>query len=257
MSFEIGLMSVTFRQLNIEEVIATATSAGVTALSWTGDAHVPPGDTGAIDLARNASEAAGLRLEGYGAYWRAQDDDVEPWLDTAASLGASRVRIWAGGQGSADVTEADRAGVTDRIARAADQAAERGLTLALEFHLNTLTDTGESTARLLDEVAQRRQSPRPALQSYWQPRPGVGIDTAREELGILGDALAAVHVFSWDAQGTRYPLARNAEFWEQAIAALPAQDLPAELMLEFVKDESTAQFEQDVQSLREILQRLP
>ena len=38
-----GVCSVTFRALSVEEVAQLAASAGVQAIEWGGDVHVPPG----------------------------------------------------------------------------------------------------------------------------------------------------------------------------------------------------------------------
>lgn len=253
MTFEIGLMSVTFRELGITDVVGLAAENALQSISWTGDVHVPPGDHAAAESARNATHDAGLRTEGYGSYWRATDEPIEPWLEAATAVGAPRVRIWAGERGSAQTAPGDRSRITERIAAATDLAEARGLELALEFHLNTLTETGTSTAQLLHDVAELRG---PGLRSYWQPRPGVDVATSLAELDAIDDALAALHVFSWDENAARYPLERNRDDWHVVLGALASRQAPAELMLEFVRDDDPGQLAPDVASLRSLIATL-
>jgi len=66
-----GLVSVTFRQLTVEEIGELATECGLQAVEWGGDVHVPPGDFAA---ARRALDT-GLKVAAYGSYYRAGVSD--------------------------------------------------------------------------------------------------------------------------------------------------------------------------------------
>src|SRR3954470_14190851 len=108
-----GLCSVTLRRLGVEDVVRVAAEAGLEAIEWGGDVHVPPGDDAAADAARAAGEAAGVAVASYGSYFRAGDDPLEAFAavrDTAERLGAPRIRIWAGSAGSAGAAGARRGG---------------------------------------------------------------------------------------------------------------------------------------------------
>ncbi len=93
-----GLCSVTVRQLGVEEVARLAAEAGLRAIEWGGDVHVPPGDAGAATRARMATDVAGLVSASYGSYLLADGDSsaaaITRVLDTAVELGAPHVRIW-------------------------------------------------------------------------------------------------------------------------------------------------------------------
>lgn len=253
----IGLMSVTFRQLDIEQVVDLAAEQGIDTIGWTGDVHVPLGDSAAAVRAARLCRDAGLAIEGYGTYWRATgEEDPRPWLDTAVTLGAPRVRVWAGSSGSTETDDQGRRGVAERLAEAADEAADRGLEVALEFHRNTLTDTAESTDALLAEIATRRDRSGPPVASYWQPRPGVDLAVATTELDTLGRRLAGLHVFSWDADARRLPFESGAAFWSEVFLALPRQLDRWPLMLEFVREDAVPQLATDLASLRRLLATL-
>ncbi|GAB1509519.1 sugar phosphate isomerase/epimerase family protein [Actinophytocola sp. KF-1] len=228
-----GLVSVTFRQLTPAEVIALAAGAGLAAIEWGGDVHVPVGDlrTAREVAARGADH--GLAVEAYGSYYRA-DGDFGPVLETALALGAPRIRVWAGAQGSAE--EPDRAAVVEELRKAAALANGEGVEIAVEYHANTLTDTLESALDLFAAV--------PALRPYWQPPIGSTVEDALAAVPALDPV--AVHVFSWADDGTRLPLAARESLWRPVFAALPAD---RHALLEFVRDDSPESFHADATTL--------
>jgi 3-dehydroshikimate dehydratase len=236
-----GLVSVTFRRLAPDEIIRLVADAGLLAVEWGGDVHVPTGDLAvAAAVARRCADA-GVAVEAYGSYYRAAGD-FAPVLETAVALGAPRVRVWAGDRGSAS---ADRPAVVDGLRRAVAAAADVGVEVAVEYHANTLTDTLDSTLRLLREV--------PGLRSYWQPPVGSSVSDALEAVPAVEPV--AAHVFSWADDGTRLPLAARPELWQPALAALAALPGPRHALLEFVRDDDPRAFAQDAAVLREWLGR--
>ena len=226
-----GLVSVTFRQLAIEEVAAAAAAAGLRAIEWGADIHVVPGDDDAVERVRAAGAGHGLSVAAYGSYWWAGDDetdDLGPVLRTAVGLGAPTVRVWAGRTASADASPEHRRRVSAALVAAAAAAAAEGLTLSLEFHGDTLTDTAESTIALLADVDH------PALRTYWQPPVGLADDAALAGLDAVANALTSVHVFSWWPGHERRPLSDRNELWRAAL--LRVARLPGEhhALLEFL-----------------------
>jgi 3-dehydroshikimate dehydratase len=231
-----GLVSVTFRRLTVVEVVRLVMSTGLSAVEWGADVHVPT-----VTAAREAAArctAAGIEIAAYGSYYRAGESAEFPdVLRTALALGAPRIRVWAGRHGSAE--EPDRSAVVADIAAVTALAASEGVEICLEHHPNTLTDTVESTVDLLRAV--------PAARPYWQPPVG-----ARP-----ADALAAVrtlrpvtsHVFAWDDQGTRHPLAAGERLWRPVLAALSELPGPRYALLEFVRDDDPAAFRADAATL--------
>ena len=75
-----------------------------------------------------------------------------PRSNTAAELGAPRIRVWAGTVGTAEAGVGDRMAVTRGLAELADVAAGAGIEIAMEFHRGTLTDEVDSTITLLLDV---------------------------------------------------------------------------------------------------------
>ena len=233
-----GLCSVTLRRLPAARVARLAADAGLTCVEWGADVHVPPGDAATAATVRELTAAAGLRVSGYGSYFRAggtapeQSDAV---VDAACRLGAPRIRIWAGTRGSATATPRDRAAVVDATRRIADTAGAAGVRVAFEFHAGTLTDTAGSTLRLLREVD------RPNVGTYWQPPNDAPDAAALAGLREVLPHVAAVHAFSWWPGTERHRLTRREALWRAVIARLRDVDGPElDVLLEFVVDDDPA-----------------
>lgn len=233
-----GLVSVTFRQLSIEEIGELAIECGLQAVEWGADVHVPPCDFAA---ARRALDT-GLKVAAYGSYYRAGVTDrseLAGILETAAELDAPLVRVWAGTQGSEEC--ADRGPVVEALQHAAEHAEAMGTRIALEYHRNTLTDTLESTLDLLAEVE--------GVVPYWQPRGGQDVFSAVHEVRTLEPVTA--HVFSWGPGGgkDRLPLKARKDLWRPVLTELARDGIDRNVLLEFVVDDSPEAFRADAKTL--------
>jgi sugar phosphate isomerase/epimerase len=135
--------------------------------------------------------------------------------------------------------------------RIADLAAPVGITIAYEFHSNTLTDTNTAARKLLERVAH------PNVRAYWQPPRYSAVDYNLTGIDAVTPWLDNVHVFQWHREsGEREVLAVGQNDWQQyltRIAQLPADRYA---LLEFVKNDDPAIFLQDAAILKEWLQAL-
>ncbi|MCP3802845.1 TIM barrel protein [Allokutzneria sp. A3M-2-11 16] len=241
-----GVVSVTFRQLSVPEIVRLTADAGLRAITWGGDVHVPVGDLAAAERARSLTGDAGLIVEGYGSYYKAGESEPAAFADalrTAVALGAPVIRVWAGVTGAADTDPARRAAVTEDLRRCADLAAVHGTRVAVEYHVETLTDDIDSATRLFDEVD--------ALVPYWQPKETPEVDACVKEVRSLLPKLRTVHAFSWGPDGftERLPLADRADLWRPVLAELNADGQDRFVLLEFVPDDSVEQFRSDAAAL--------
>lgn len=245
-----GLCSVTLRRLDAEEVARRAAAAGLDVVEWGADVHARPGDERAADHVVEAMERHGLACDSYGSYFRAtpaESGKFDEIATTAVRLGASRVRVWAGKAGSADVDPEERQQVVTGLREAADVAAGHGLEVALEFHGGTLTDTAESTVQVLEEVGRAN------LGTYWQPPQDLPDGPALAGLEKVLDQVRAVHVFSWWPSNERRPLTARADLWEKAFALLGSLDRPLDALLEFVPDNDPELIDGEAGSLRKLI----
>ncbi|UJP10099.1 sugar phosphate isomerase/epimerase [Microbacterium sp. KUDC0406] len=244
MTMRPGLCSVTFRQLTAEQVVEACAAAALEVIEWGGDVHVPPGDTARAAAVARATTDAGLAVCSYGSYFRpGVQDDLEPVLDSAQAVGADRVRIWAGGIGSAEASAEHWAFVIARLQAAVEQASTRSITLALEYHSRTLTDTAATTRRLLDEV--------PGLSTYWQPNVAASDESAIADYIALADRVSAAHVFSWWPAAERLRLRERDSLWRGFFAAASDSAAPPrDALLEFVPDDDPGILAAEAATLR-------
>ncbi|MFD5226301.1 sugar phosphate isomerase/epimerase family protein [Microbacterium sp. NPDC058342] len=244
-----GLCSVTFRQLTPERIVELAAEARLEVIEWGGDVHVPPGDPErAAEVARSTADA-GVDVCSYGSYFRAgAQEPITPILDSAQALGADRVRVWAGRVDSADASPEEYAGVVSRLRDAVDEAGDRGISLALEYHRGTVADNPDAVLRLLADVG------RPGLSTYWQPTVGAADEVALAEFDALASRVSAVHVFSWWPLTERLPLRERGVLWQSLFTAAAAlASPPRDALLEFVPDDDPDLLASEAAALRQWL----
>ena len=241
-----SMTSVTFRKKTIPEIVQLAKLAQLDAVEWGGDIHVPMGDFTAALQARTLCEENGLDISAYGSYYRATPgEDFLPVLQTAQMLQCPAIRVWAGTMGSAECSPLQRQEIVEQLRSAVQLATQAECTVATEYHAWTLTDTLESTLQLLQEV--------PGLKTFWQPQAGRTLETNLTELGQLKAYVLNLHVFHWDAQFNRFPLADGADLWKQYLHTTVNFNLQSYATLEFVKDDDEVQFLADAKALHKLL----
>lgn len=254
-----GICSITFRQHSVAELVAMVHEAGLDAIEWGGDVHVPPGDISAATETRYLTEGAGLTVSSYGSYYTILDEqgavqDFGPVLDSTLALGADTVRIWAGCKGSDIADEQYRGQLIETGCRITEHAARSGVRVAFEFHNHTLTDTNESAGQLLQEINH------PNLYTYWQPMYwGPDMDYRLQGLEILKEKILNLHVFHWEYDSSkekwneavnRRPLSEGMEDWQTYLSVpLPEKDRFA--LIEFVRDDDPSQFFSDASALKQ------
>lgn len=243
-----GLVSVTFRQYSVDEVVGLVAETGLQAIHWGGDVHVPVGDHAAARWAATRCSQEGIEIEAYGSYYVAGRSDPGSFtdvLETAVALGAPRIRVWAGDAASADASQHYRTVVADDLRRCADTAAERGVAVVLEYHARTLTDELSSALRLFEQVDHE------AVESYWQPTADPSVSASQHEVAALLPKLTGVHMFSWGSGGytDRLALADHDTLWRTVLGQMNTEDSPRHALLEFVQDDAPQNFRRDAKTL--------
>lgn len=242
----LGLTSVTFRDLSPAEILRLASHAGLQCVEWGGDIHVPPEDLPLARAVGDATRAAGLAVSSYGSYYFLGESpcpqaDFSPILEAALALGAPLVRLWASHRspGEADTAFFER--VASELGALCDLAAAKGLSLALEYHRGTLTQTAESTLSLISRVD------RPNLSTYWQPNPDLTAEENLRELRLVLPRLSNVHVFHWTRGDERCPLLQGTPDWRRYLREIPKNHT---CLLEFVRGDGAGQFCEDAETLK-------
>ncbi|MFC3798252.1 sugar phosphate isomerase/epimerase family protein [Cohnella sp. GCM10012308] len=225
--------------------------AGLDAIEWGGDVHVPPGDLPLARQVRAMTEAAGLQVSSYGSYFRVgRDTNFSCVLDTAEALGAPSIRIWAGSVGSSEADDESYRRVVEETGRLADRSRQRGIGLSFEFHDGTLADTVSSSVALIRSIACDNVS------LYWQPQIGVSPENNLTTLTAFLPWLSNVHVFQYDERRRQQPLEAGEAAWRSYADVLRSTEKPRYLLLEFVKDEDIGQFLKDAAILKNLVRHV-
>jgi 3-dehydroshikimate dehydratase len=249
-----GLCSVTLRDQSAIDVIAVASRAGLEAIEWGGDRHVRPDDPGHAAVIGRRTRDAGLRSASYGSYLfapTATASDIVAVLDTTVALEAPNLRVWTDWVGP-DPEPRVREAIHAQLVLIAGMAADRDLTVSIEFHPGTLTETAASTLTLLEAVGAAN------LFTYWQPPTGLGVPELLASWRAVRHRASHLHVFRWRTYDDRQPLAEGDDLWPQVFAeppAAPGWTGDAVAFLEFVRDDDPAQVERDAEVLRRWLER--
>ena len=149
----IGLCSVTFRDDSVDYIIDLTKEAGIQAIEWSSDNHLPKNDIAQAEKVAQLMQEAGLTTSSYGAYYKLGSfHDFEPFIQIAQIVDASIIRVWAGEEGSADVAGEYRQDIIEDANRIGKMASEANLSIALEYHMDTLTDTPASAQQLTQEI---------------------------------------------------------------------------------------------------------
>lgn len=255
MPLQTGLVSVTFRQLSVPEVIAQVKQANLDGIEWGSDVHVPPGDAQKARETQDRMEEAGLQTFSYGSYYRAghpKNSEVpfEEIVASASTLGAKNIRVWAGIRGSEESTPETRDQVAQDLLRIAEIAHQAGCTLSLECHGGTLTDSLESTKQLLEEAPHKN------LYLYWQPLLGYDDAEKRQWLQATLQKINHLHVFHWSpgkGEIIRHPLREGWKEWKEYLSIVAQTGRQHALLMEFVATDSIEQFQVDAQTLHELV----
>lgn len=247
-----GLCSVTFRQLSPIAIIQLAKESGLNGIEWGGDVHVPIHQ---LDRAREIgrqTQRAGLEVSSYGSYYYAgQQLDFEPYLQTALALGTKDIRIWSQKMDREKqiglVNEEKLSLIVADIKRAALLAHPHDISLHIEFHQGTYTDSTESAIRLIEEINE------PNVFLYWQPLAYLSADEHLEQIERLGNRISHVHVFHWDENNNRHPLKDGHHRWINFVEKIETKSRRSRYyLMEFVKDNTIEQLMEDVDTLKQL-----
>ncbi len=245
-----GLVSISYRELSPREILDLCLDAELKGIEWGGDIHVPHGE---VQIAREVGQMtrdAGLQVACYGSYYRCNGAlPFERVLESALALEAPLIRVWAGQDGD----EFEK--VAENLRAVCELAKAENIGVVTEYHGGTLTETRQSTARLLGELSES------GLKTLWQPlRRGAGmnlkISENAEDLRAVAPHLSNVHVYEWrdiEAGKTkRFSLQKSAQ-WPTYIEELKRIGGDRWLLLEYVPEDEPRALRAEAAALREMI----
>ncbi len=252
MSERCGLVSISFRNKNVDEIIALCVSAGLKYIEWGSDVHCPPGNIELANEIYNKTQKAGLTTYCYGTYFRAGITDVsefENYCITADILRAETIRVWAFNKKYSECTPEEISKIENDIDIIFKTAKKYGLHINFEYHRGSLTENIVGAKLLFDNL------PKDILKIHWQPNPEISVSENLKELEMLPD-VDIVHVFAWtfeNGNNVRHPLFNHHSTWQEYINLARVKNPDCIFELEFFKDDTDNQFLEDANILFDLL----
>ena len=237
MSFNLGLCSVSFRDKTPDEIICEMKKTPLTHIEWGSDVHLPVG---------TFIDSDGIKVSSYGTYFRLGNNDIlelYEYIKTAKSVGTNVLRLWCGGENSADCS--DKKALFDECKKASEIAEKKGVVLSCECHKGTFTDTPESALQLMREVDSKN------FRMYWQPNQYRTFEENLASAKMLAPYVENIHVFNWEGD-ERLPLGGAVDTWKRYLDCFSG----GVLLLEFMPDGKLETLKGEAETLYRIAEDL-
>ena len=251
--FGTGLVSVTFRDRTIYDILGICENNNLHEIEIGSDVHAPKENIAGCEKIKEAAAVHGINIVSYGTYYRLgeytdPEKEFNAYLEAADALGTTNLRLWAGNGSSRTLVGDVRKKLTGEARLLADMAKKRSKTISFEYHGGTLTDDADSALTLMREIDRSN------AYLYWQPSQYLDTDSNVAALRKVLSFVSNVHVFAWDARGgelIKFPLSDYTEQWKRYLDILSSDGRKRSLLLEFVKDGSKEQLSSDAAALNE------
>lgn len=241
-----GLVSVSFRKLSPEELVPAAVAAGLKYIEWGSDVHAPYMDIQRLQEIVQLQTTHGVNCCSYGTYFRlgvTPMEELPGYIRAAKMLGTNILRLWAGNKSPWNFTKDEKEMFFAQCCEAAKLAESVGVTLCMECHRNTYTETKESALELMTMVNS------PAFRMYWQPNAQC---TAEENVAyarLLRDY--TYHIHAYHQKGTvKYSLGHGINDWKTYLQEFPGDHY---ILLEFMPDGLVETLPREADALRMIV----
>ena len=241
-----GVCSVSFRELSAEDVIRITKEAGLSAIEWGSDVHAPADDTERLRSIAKMQKEAGLECSSYGTYFRLGTDscdELPKYIEAAKILGTDVLRLWCGKKNFDDMSDEEKDFIISESKKAAAIAERGGVTLCMECHRNTFTNSIEGALTLMESVNS------PAFRMYWQPSTTAEHSVNIEYAKKISQYTVNLHVFYYEDRVAR-PFGEGIQVWKEYLGCF-SQDMY--LLLEFMPDKNPASLGREAASLIKLL----
>ena len=164
--YNLGLVSVSFRQHSPKEILEAAQTAELSCIEWGSDVHAPCNDTARLAKIAKLQKEYGIVCSSYGTYFRLNETPLEElckYIGAAKILGTDTLRLWCGRKSGKDMTSEERQAFLEVCKKAAAIAEESCVTLCMECHRGTFTESPDDAVWLMRSVGS------PHFRMYWQP----------------------------------------------------------------------------------------
>ncbi|MBQ7317188.1 MAG: sugar phosphate isomerase/epimerase [Clostridia bacterium] len=244
--YTLGLVSISFRKHSPEEILKATRNAGLSCIEWGSDVHAPCKDLPRIREIADLQKKYGITCSSYGTYFNPEIHplaDLTDYITAAKILGTDILRIWGGTKKGADMTEEERLSFTDTCQKAAAIAEAHNVTLCLECHMRSITETPDDAISLMKAVNS------PYFRMYWQPFQWLNTEGSMAVARAVSPYVEHIHVFNWKGSD-KLPLHEGTEAWKSYLSAFTT---PRTLLLEFMPDDRIETLPVEADALRAII----
>lgn len=255
---EIGLNSVTFRQLSVEEIINLVKKVNIKHIEWGTDIHVPNSKRAKEVYA--LCEKEGILCSSLGSYYRLgtygkdYEKPFREYLDIAKELKARTIRIWAYNQSSLDVNRDSDfyLEIVNELKDIADIAEKEDISVSFEHHQKTLTDHAHRAIQLIEDSGSKN------VFMYWQVQVPLTFEENRKALRLFKPYLKRLHICHQTPTGY-LALKDLKEDFSKYFAELDDVDMSLDkdhdfvYLIEFVQDAKVEAFIEDIEVLKDLL----
>lgn len=244
--YQLGLVSVSFRQHDPKEILEAVRAAGLSCIEWGSDIHAPCRDVARLSKIAALQKEYGISCSSYGTYFRLGEtpiDELEDYITAAKCLGTNILRLWCGKKSGADMTDEEKCALVEICRQAATIAARHGVCLCMECHIKTLTERPEDALWLMQQVDSSH------FQMYWQPNQYRTVEENCRSAKMLAPYTKVIHVFHW-REKNKYPLADAVEEWADYLSFFNGTQA---LLLEFMPNGTLEELAREADALRTMI----
>ena len=244
--YNLGLVSVSFRQHSPKEILEAVKTAGLVCIEWGSDVHAPCNEIERLKQIAALQKEYGIYCSSYGTYFRLGETPIEElgdYIQAAKMLGTDILRLWCGTKCGKDMVDEERNALLEACKKAAELAESGGVTLCMECHRGTFTEDPDDAVWLMEAV----NSPR--FRMYWQPFQWQSADENIINAKKVAPYAEHIHVFNWRGK-EKFPLAEATTEWQSYLAQFSK---PRTLLLEFMPNGTLEELAREADALREII----
>ncbi|MBR4073373.1 MAG: sugar phosphate isomerase/epimerase [Clostridia bacterium] len=240
-----GLVSISFRQNSVEEIIKAVKAAELTCIEWGSDVHAPYDNTEKIQEIVKLQKKYGIECSSYGTYFKLDVtpiEELEGYIKAAKLLGTDILRLWCGSKSSAEYTKEEKENLFSVCRKAAKIAEENNVKLCMECHIGTFTDEINAALELMNGVNS------PNFKMYWQPNQTKTFEENCNYAAKIAPFVESIHIFNWEGMD-RFPLAGAVDVWKKYLSYFKGDKA---LLLEFMPDDKIETLKTEAEALRKI-----
>lgn len=244
--YNLGLVSISFRQHSPREILEATKAAGLSCIEWGSDVHAPCNEIERLKQIAELQKEYGMACSSYGTYFRLGEtpiEELEKYIQAAKLLGTKILRLWCGRKKGKDMSACEREALFSVCRKAAKIAEASEVTLCLECHNKTFTEDPSDVVLLMQSVNS------PYFRMYWQPFQWQSSEQNLENAKRIAPFAEHIHVFHWK-EDKKLPLADAVAEWRRYLNEFSA---PRTLLLEFMPNGTIEELAGEVNALKSII----